>query len=89
MAKKLKAGDEVVVIAGAHKGRRGRVLSYQPVKNRVIVEGVNLRKKHERKSQENPEGAITEREASLHRSNVILASVYDAKAAQRGSTATA
>ncbi len=84
MATRLKSGDEVVVIAGAHKGKRGRVLSFIPSKNRVLVEGVNLRKKHERKSQENPEGAITEREASLHRSNVMLAETYNARATKRG-----
>lgn len=90
MSKQLKSGVEVVVIAGAHKGRRGRVMSYLPAKNRVIVEGVNLRKKHEKKTQENPEGAIVEREAPLHRSNVMLASEFDARAKKRSEkTATA
>ena len=80
MAKSIKREDEVVVIAGAHKGKRGKVLS---VKNqsRIIVEGVNLVTKHERKSQENPEGASVEREMSIHYSNVMLASKYDAKRA--------
>lgn len=84
MATRLKSGDEVIVIAGAHKGKRGRVLTYYPAKNQVLVEGVNIRKKHERKSQENPEGAITEREAPLHRSNVMLAATFDARASKRG-----
>ena len=79
MATKLKAGDEVVVIAGAHRGKRGRVLSMLTKKDRVIVEGVNMVKKHERKTQENPEGSISEREGSLHRSNVMLAATYDSR----------
>ena len=84
MAKTLKQGDEVVVIEGANKGRRGRVLSVRPKRDAVLIEGVKLRKKHERKTQENPEGAISEREAPVHRSNVMLASRYDAKAEKRG-----
>jgi large subunit ribosomal protein L24 len=78
MAQSIKREEEVVVIAGAHKGKRGKVLS---VKNqsRIIVEGVNLVTKHERKSQENPEGASVELEMSIHYSNVMLASKYDAK----------
>lgn len=86
MATKLKSGDEVVVIAGAHRGKRGRILNVLPKKDRVLVEGVNLIKKHERKTQENPDGAITEREGSIHRSNVMLAATYDAK---RGNPAAA
>ena len=52
----IKKGDEVVVIAGDHKGSKGKILQVFRAKNRVIVEGVNLIKKHERKSQDNPEG---------------------------------
>ena len=70
MSKKIKKGDEVVVIAGDHKGNKGKILEVIRTKNRVLVEGVNLVKKHERKTQENPQGAIVEREASLHVSNV-------------------
>ena len=70
MSKKIKKGDEVVVIAGDHKGSKGKILEVIRTKNRVLVEGVNLVKKHERKTQENPQGAIVEREASLHVSNV-------------------
>ena len=73
MGKHIKRGDEVVVITGEHKGRSGKVLEILPAKNRIIVEGVNLVKHHERKTQDNPEGAISEREASLHYSNVMLA----------------
>lgn len=70
MANKLKKGDEVVVISGDHKGNKGKILQMLREKNRVIVEGVNMIKKHEKKTQDNPQGAIIEREASLHFSNV-------------------
>ncbi|MGJ3243201.1 MAG: 50S ribosomal protein L24 [Opitutales bacterium] len=79
MAHSIKRGAEVVVIAGAHKGQRGKVLEMLTRKDRVVVEGVNLVKKHERKTQENPEGAIVEREGSLHISNVMLAERFDAR----------
>lgn len=70
MANKIKKGDEVVVISGDHKGNKGKILQVIRAKNRVIVEGVNLIKKHERKTQDNPQGSIVEREASIHYSNV-------------------
>jgi large subunit ribosomal protein L24 len=74
MANKLKKGNEVVVIAGDHKGSKGKILEILREKNRVLVEGVNLVKKHERKTQDNPQGSIVEREASIHLSNVKKAS---------------
>ncbi len=80
----VKKGDEVVVIAGAQKGKRGKVLQILTGKDRVVVEGVGMIKRHVRKSQENPEGAIVEREGSLHLSNVMLAASYDAKRAKKG-----
>ena len=70
MANKIKKGDEVVVISGDHKGSKGKILQVIRTKNRLIVEGVNLIKKHERKTQDNPQGSIVEREASIHYSNV-------------------
>ncbi len=70
MAKKVRKGDEVVVIAGDPKGSKGKILEFLRDKNRVLVEGVNLVKKHEKKTQDNPQGAIVEREASIHFSNV-------------------
>jgi len=85
MAKRIKRGDEVVVISGDHKGRNGKVLEILSAKDRVIVEGVNLVKHHERKTQDNPEGAIVEREASLHYSNVMLSSRHVARTARRAS----
>jgi large subunit ribosomal protein L24 len=74
MAKMIKRGDEVTVISGEHKGKKGKVLEVFRAKNRIIVEGVNLVKRHERKTQDNPEGSIVEREASLHYSNIMLSS---------------
>lgn len=79
MSSKIKRGDEVVVIAGSHKGQRGKVLQVLRAKDRVIIEGVNLVKKHQKGTQEKPEGAIIEREGSVHYSNVALASKIDAK----------
>ncbi len=70
MSKSIKKGDEVVVISGDHKGSKGKILQVLRAKNRVIVEGVNLTKKHERKTQDNPQGSIVERESPIHYSNV-------------------
>ena len=70
MATKLRKGDDVVVITGDDKGNKGKILQVLREKNRVLVEGINLSKKHERKTQDNPQGAIGEREASIHNSNV-------------------
>ncbi|MBE6413862.1 MAG: 50S ribosomal protein L24 [Verrucomicrobiaceae bacterium] len=75
----VKKGDEVVVISGSSKGTRGKVLQVFPKKERVLVEGVNVRKHHERKSEKNPDGAIVEREAPIHISNVMPAGRFDAK----------
>jgi len=83
----VKRGDEVVVINGAHKGKRGKILEVFPKKQRAIVEGVNIVKKHVRKSEENPEGGIVEREAPLHVSKLMLAEKYDARRAKRGAAA--
>jgi len=80
----VKKGDEVVVIAGAEKGKRCEIIESLPRKERVIVEGANMIKKHVRKNQQQPQGAILEREGSIHISNVMLAEKYDARAAKRG-----
>jgi len=79
MAANVKKGDEVVVIAGSEIGKRGKILEIVTKKNRVLVEGVKIVKRHTRKSQQNPQGSIVEREAAIHISNVVLASNYDAK----------
>ncbi len=83
MKVKIKAGDEVVVIAGNAKGERGKVMQVFPRRSRVIVEGVNKRKHHEKKTQENPEGAIVERENPIHLSNIMLADRFEAKVATK------
>lgn len=80
---KLKRGDEVVVIAGSNKGKRGNLLEVIPSSERVVIEGVNMRKKHTKGTQENPEGSIIEREMPVHYSNVQIASKYDEKRANK------
>jgi large subunit ribosomal protein L24 len=73
MAKmKIRRGDRVMVIRGNHRGQEGTVLRVEPEKNRVVIEGVNRRKRHMKPSQTNPEGGIVEFEAPLHASNVML-----------------
>lgn len=74
---RIKKGDKVQVITGAYKGTVAEVTSVLLKENKVIVEGVNMVKKHLRPSQMNPEGGIIEKEAPIHVSNVML---YDAKA---------
>jgi large subunit ribosomal protein L24 len=66
----VKKGDEVVVLSGKEKGKQGRIIAVLPKKSRVIVEGLALLKRHTRKSQQHPQGAIIEREGSIHISNV-------------------
>jgi len=74
----VKRGDPVVVISGSHKGKEGKILEVLPAKDRARIEGVALVKRHTKKSQEHPQGAIVEREGSVHISNLMLKSVYDA-----------
>jgi large subunit ribosomal protein L24 len=80
----VKKGDEVVVIAGAEKGKRGKIIGIESKKQRVIVEGVRLIKKHMRKSQQNPQGSIIEREGTIHVSNVMAADKFEARSTKRG-----
>jgi len=68
----VKKGDKVMVITGKDKGKTGTVLAAFPKKDRVIVEGVNVVKKHSKPSQDNPQGGIISKEAALHVSNVML-----------------
>ena len=77
----VKKGDEVVVLAGKEKGKRGKIIAVSPKKQRVIVEGVQLIKRHMRKSQEHPQGAIVEREGTIHISNVKKAEIVEQPAA--------
>jgi large subunit ribosomal protein L24 len=68
----VKKGDHVEVISGNFRGSSGKILAVFPGKQRVLVEGVRIIKKHLRKSQDNPSGKITEREGPIHISNVRL-----------------
>ncbi len=68
----VNTGDQVIVIAGNNKGRTGAVLQVQRDKNRVVVEGVNLRTKHQKPTQQNPKGERVEQECPVHASNVML-----------------
>jgi large subunit ribosomal protein L24 len=83
---KIKTGDEVIVIAGKDKGVTGKVISADPKHERVVVEGVNMVKKHTRETNQGPrgakEGGIVTKEASIHVSNVAL--VEDGKPTRVG-----
>ncbi|GMA57034.1 LSU ribosomal protein L24P [Alicyclobacillus sacchari] len=70
---RVKTGDKVVVIAGKDKAKSGRILKVFPSEGRVIVEGVNIVKRHSKPSPAHPEGGIIEKEAPIHVSNVALA----------------
>jgi large subunit ribosomal protein L24 len=83
----VKKNDQVVVITGADKGKRGRIIAVDGKKQRAIVEGVRMIKKHMRKSQQYPQGQIVEREGSVHISNVMQAELFDARAAKHGAAA--
>lgn len=78
MAKRLKKGQEVRVITGPEKGKSGKII--QVLQNdRVIVEGICMRTKHEKASQTHPEGTISKREGSIHASNVMDLSKFNQK----------
>ncbi|MCL6548099.1 MAG: 50S ribosomal protein L24 [Alicyclobacillus sp.] len=70
---RIKKGDKVVVISGKDKSKSGRVLTVFPKEQRVIVEGVNLVKRHTKPNPKHPEGGIIEKEAPIHVSKVMLA----------------
>ena len=69
---KIIKGDSVRIMTGSDKGREGRVLKSYPVKNKILIEGINIVKKHVRPSQDNPQGGITEKEMPVNISNVAL-----------------
>ena len=69
---KIKSGDTVRVITGDHKGSEGKVLKVLKDKNKAIVEGVNMVKKHMKPSAQSPQGGIVEKEASIQLSNLSL-----------------
>jgi large subunit ribosomal protein L24 len=85
----VKKGDEVVVLAGKEKGKRGKIIAVNTSKQRVIIEGVQMIKRHTPKSQQHPQGAIVEREGSVHVSNVMTATDFDARATKRGAAPAA
>jgi large subunit ribosomal protein L24 len=69
---KIRKSDNVMIISGNDKGKTGKVLKVFPKVSRVIVEGINLRKRHTKPSQRNPQGGILEKESPIHVSNVML-----------------
>lgn len=68
----VKTGDTVIVIAGKEKGKKGKVIATYPKRDRVVVEGLNMVKRHTKPSQNNPQGGIITKEAAIHVSNVML-----------------
>lgn len=81
--KEIRRGSAVVVISGNAKGKRSKIIEVLRSKQRVIVEGVALVKRHLKKSRANPEGGIAERESSIHVSNVMLVERYDARQSKK------
>ena len=73
MANKMnvRKGDDVIVIAGKDKGKEGQVIKVLPSESRVIVQGVNVVKRHTKPSAENPQGGIVKKEVSIHVSNIM------------------
>ena len=74
---RIVKGDKVIIISGNNRGKTGEVLKVIPGKNRVLIKGLNMVKRHTRPTQKNPQGGILEKEAPIHLSNVML---YDSKA---------
>lgn len=74
MATKLhvKKGDQVLVLAGNDAGKKGRVIEVIPAKSRVVVDGVNIQKRHTRPTRQSPQGGVIERPGPIHSSNVAL-----------------
>ena len=79
---RIKKNDTVKVISGNDKGKEGRVLTVYPKRNRLIIEGINMIKKHTRPSQDNPKGGIIEKEAPIDLSNVAL--IFEGKVTKVG-----
>ena len=84
MAAKIKKGDRVVVLTGKDKGRTGEVMQSFPAESKVLVQGVNMVKRHTKPSQFDPQGGIKEREAKIHVSNVSLIDPKDNKPTRVG-----
>ncbi len=84
----VKRGDQVVVIAGSHKGKVGKILEILGPKGRARVEGVAMVKRH-KKAQKEEKGGIVESEGSVHLSNLMLRATYDASKRKKISAAPA
>jgi large subunit ribosomal protein L24 len=85
MARKIRRDDEIVVLAGKDKGKQGKVLSVLVSEDRIVVEGINLIKKHTKPNpQAGEQGGIVEKEASLHVSNVAIVNPATGKADRVG-----
>ena len=80
----VRKGDTVVVVAGKERGKRGRVLRVIPDKNRVVVERINMIKKHQRPTQKLRQGGIIEREGPIHLSNVMVVDPHTDKPTRVG-----
>ena len=81
---KLVKGDKVIVIAGSDKGKTGIVQAVYPKKNKVVVEGVNVHKKHKKPTQNNPEGSVVEMYVPIDASNVAIVDPKTKKASRVG-----
>ena len=90
MPARIKTGDEVIVIGGKDRGKRGRVLRVEPSKNRLYVEGLNIVKRHQRPQQvagaqrAEQVGGVIEKEGPIHRSNVMLLDPKESKPTRLG-----
>ncbi len=90
MAARIKSGDEVVVVGGKDRGKKGKVLRVEPDKNRLYVEGLNIIKRHQRPQQvagaqrAEAVGGVIEREGPIHISNVMLVDPKDGKPTRLG-----
>jgi len=80
----IKKGDTVVVITGEYKGQKGKVLQVLRDKERAIVEGINMVKKHTKPNSKHPQGGIIEQEAPIHISNLLVADPKDGKPTRIG-----
>jgi large subunit ribosomal protein L24 len=90
MPAKIKSGDDVIVMSGKDRGKRGKVLRVDPAKNRLYVEGLNIIKRHQRPQQvagaqrAEQVGGVIEKEGPIHASNVMLADPKDGKPTRVG-----
>ena len=83
----VKKDDEVTVLSGRERGNSGKIR--EVVDERAVVEGLQMIKRHTKRSQDNPQGAIVEREGTIHLSNLMLKETYDARRAAKGVASSA